>query len=173
MKPRRFLALTGSLLLLTAVAGLWRSDAGARALAFADREVHEHQRLTYALHLAAGRLLALCPCTRAQADTQYLKATAHAATDRQLALATTERPRTVESGLYDATAIAWLSLHNLLSDPAVLPFAGLASSGAGALIMALWLRAEARRQGVGPLDYATPDGRRRRQARSPTSAAAR
>jgi hypothetical protein len=63
-------------------------------------------RLHYVGHLALGRLLDLCPCTRAVADDQYRRALPHARTPRQSALVGDVRPRGLNARLVDAVDVA-------------------------------------------------------------------
>ncbi len=53
-------------------------------------------------HLAAGRLLSLCPCAATLAERQYARGMYHARTPRQKALLTTARPETVGERLKEA-----------------------------------------------------------------------
>ena len=61
------------------MAGNGSPDVGARAQWAWDRGDHLH----YAVHILAGRVLDLCPCTRRAADAQYYYARFHAVTPRQ------------------------------------------------------------------------------------------
>jgi hypothetical protein len=72
------------LLILADFATAERDHPDPRArIAWALRRGHH---LHYAVHLIAGRLLDLCPCTRAAASTQYYRARFHAVTRRQRAV---------------------------------------------------------------------------------------
>jgi hypothetical protein len=77
-------------------------------------ELETNSSVHYVVHLMLGRVLALDPSTRQLADWQYNKARYHARTPHQLALVTSERPRTVAATLSDAvrlgiSGLEWLS----------------------------------------------------------------
>jgi hypothetical protein len=59
-------------------------------------------RVHYFGHLAAGRLLSLCPCGTTLAERQYARGMFHARTPRQQALLTTARPTTLGERLQEA-----------------------------------------------------------------------
>ena len=73
-----------------AMAGNGSRDVGARVQWTWDRGDHLH----YAVHLIAGRVLDLCPCTRRAAATQYYYAHFHAITPRQIAVINNVHPAT-------------------------------------------------------------------------------
>ena len=56
--------------------------------------IHSGDHLHFAVHVAAGRVLDLCPCTRAAAAAQYYRAHFHAVTPLQRAVVATVAPRT-------------------------------------------------------------------------------
>ncbi|MBV9168827.1 MAG: hypothetical protein JOZ81_01925 [Chloroflexi bacterium] len=70
-------------------------------------------RLHYAVHITAGRILAICPCTRDAADRQYWRAGYHAVTPLQREVAQAPRPESA-SGWIDymmgpvQVGLAWL-----------------------------------------------------------------
>jgi hypothetical protein len=90
--------------------------AGDAAVRRADVFLHRHERLHFATHLAAGRLLSACPCSRGRADLEYWKAARHAPSARERALVTTERPRRLPDAPRDADRLlrygAWLTVHD-------------------------------------------------------------
>jgi hypothetical protein len=77
--------------------------------------------LHYAVHLIAGRLLDLCPCTQAAAATQYCRARFHAVTRLQRAVVARRQPGTptdwaayatgpmAVAGDWIADGVSWLS----------------------------------------------------------------
>src|SRR6266568_3594507 len=72
--------------------------------------VHSSDRLHYAGHLVAGRVLSLCPCASALTDNKYNKGLYHARTGLQVALLTTAAPQTAVARLRELptlTAGAW------------------------------------------------------------------
>jgi plastocyanin len=73
-----------------AMAGNGSRDVGARAQWTWERGDHLH----YAVHLVAGRVLDLCPCTRRAAAAQYHYAHFHAVTPRQVAVINNVHPAT-------------------------------------------------------------------------------
>jgi plastocyanin len=86
-----FLGFVGLVLLAYAdfaMAANGSRDVGARAQWALEHGDHLH----YAGHLAAGRLLDICPCTRRAAAAQYYYARFHAVTSRQMAVLATTRP---------------------------------------------------------------------------------
>ena len=64
------------------------ADTGERIQWTIDHGDHLH----YAVHLMAGRVLDLCPCTRRAADAQYYYAKFHAVTPHQQAVLKSSRP---------------------------------------------------------------------------------
>ena len=70
------------------IAGNGSQDFGERVRWTWDRGDHLH----YGVHLVAGRILDLCPCTRRAADAQYYYARFHAVTPRQQAVLKSSRP---------------------------------------------------------------------------------
>jgi hypothetical protein len=58
-----------------------------------EHAVRDREGLHYALHLGAGRVLDLCPCTVSIAERQYDKGAYHASTERRAALVDNERPQ--------------------------------------------------------------------------------
>jgi plastocyanin len=88
------LAVTGLMLLFVAdyqVAGNGSPSPRERALWVIAHGDHVH----YAVHVTAGRILSLCPCTRRAAATQYYRAKFHALTPHQRALLDSTAPHTV------------------------------------------------------------------------------
>lgn len=81
-----------SLALLTyadyTIAANGSTDPGDRLQWTIDHGDHLH----YAVHLMAGRVFDLCPCTRRAADAQYYYAKFHAITPRQQAVLRSSRP---------------------------------------------------------------------------------
>jgi hypothetical protein len=69
-------------------------------------ELETNGSLHYVVHLMLGRVLALDPSTRRLADWQYSKARYHSRTPHQLALVTTERPRSVAATISDAVRLS-------------------------------------------------------------------
>jgi hypothetical protein len=69
------------------------------------RALDRGDRLHYVGHLALGRLYDLCPCTERLAAEQYERAEWHTRTERQQALVTSERPRTLHTMLSDLGGI--------------------------------------------------------------------
>jgi hypothetical protein len=100
-------------LLLAAIAWAVAGDAMVHR---ADVALHRHERLHFAAHLAAGRALAVCPCSRGRADLEYWKAARHAPTPAERALVTTGRPRDSLDLPGDAVLLgryaAWLTIHD-------------------------------------------------------------
>ena len=70
------------------IAGNGSPNFGDRVRWTVDRGDHLH----YAVHLAAGRVFDLCPCTRRAADAQYFYARFHAVTPRQQQVLKDSRP---------------------------------------------------------------------------------
>jgi plastocyanin len=70
------------------IAGNGSPNFNDRARWTIDRGDHLH----YAVHLAAGRIFDLCPCTRRAADAQYYYAKFHAITPRQQQVLKDSRP---------------------------------------------------------------------------------
>jgi hypothetical protein len=87
-------------------AGMTREGLHSQALT----DLQANNSVHYDVHLLLGRTLALCPCTRRLADTQYSKATWHARTRHQKALVTTARPRTVAAVVSDTFQLGVSSL---------------------------------------------------------------
>jgi hypothetical protein len=55
--------------------------------------LHHGDHLHFAVHMVAGRVFDLCPCTRRAAAEQYWRASFHAQTPTEMALARNIRPR--------------------------------------------------------------------------------
>jgi hypothetical protein len=64
----------------------------------------------YSIHLAAGRLLDMCPCTAHAAATQYWRASFHARSEQQMTLLTDPRPTNPAARVADGLDLAarWL-----------------------------------------------------------------
>jgi hypothetical protein len=111
-------ALVGILaVLLLGALGVMVVAAGSDSVpAPLERAIRRHERLHFGLHLAAGRVLSVCPCTRDQSQEQYGKAAAHAPSPQERALVTSERPHRYRDGPEDLFALgrygAWISLHS-------------------------------------------------------------
>lgn len=98
------------------------------AAARIERDIRAHERLHYGLHLAAGRTLSLCPCTRLLARTQYDKAEAHAQTVRQQLLVTSAIPSGPDERLEDAVLVSRITASVLVRrSHALLPLASMAA----------------------------------------------
>jgi hypothetical protein len=78
---------------------------GTTALTHSERIVRSHERLHFSLHLAAGRALSVCPCTRSLASIQYEKAATHAPTPGERWLVTTGRPQRLLDGPRDLVTL--------------------------------------------------------------------
>jgi plastocyanin len=78
--------------LLVAADAVTPGDGSQDAAGRLDWAIHSGDHLHFAGHVAAGRLLDVCPCTRGLADGQYYRAHFHAVTPLQLAVAATTRP---------------------------------------------------------------------------------
>ena len=88
---------------------------------------HHGNRVHFAVHILAGRVLDVCPCTRGAAHTQYYRALFHVLTARQHAVALNTRPSTPAQWLDFVTgpflvaldwivdAFAWLHLGALFT----------------------------------------------------------
>lgn len=118
----------------------------------ADQRSDNYDRVHYGVHLIAGRILSVCPCTRGHAPDEYARALQHAGTSRRQALVTTERPQHVADGPRDAATIGWHALRALGRDargqtllvmPALLAMAALVPL----LIGSQMIRTHARRGG--------------------------
>lgn len=114
------------------------SPLGEAAYTQLDRTIHAHERLHFAIHLTAGRVLSICPCTRNRAATEHWKAARHAPTPRERRLATVERPRSLIDVPRDVLALTrygvWVALaspHGRLLTPVPL----LAAAAVGALLL--------------------------------------
>jgi hypothetical protein len=75
--------------------------------------VRRGDHLHYGVHLMAGRVLDICPCTRNAALTQYQRARFHAVTPRERVVLGAIRPKTPEEWLEYAVGpldvgLAWL-----------------------------------------------------------------
>lgn len=119
------------------------------ALTRSEHVVRRHERLHFTIHLAAGRALSLCPCTRPLAAVQYDKAALHAPTPNERRLVTTDRPQRLLDGPGDLIALTRYGGWIAVSSPEAR--AGLAL--AGILMVAtgvIWSRRLPRRDG-GPL----------------------
>jgi uncharacterized membrane protein YedE/YeeE len=80
--------------------------------------------LHFAVHMVAGRLLDLCPCTRHAAAVQYVRASYHAKTATELALVRNARPTSAHGWLAytvapAAVVVEWIG--NGISWLAVIP----------------------------------------------------
>jgi len=83
-------------LLLLAVADYDQAGNGSPDLSARAAWVWVHgDHVHFAVHMAAARVLDVCPCTRRAAATQYYRAHFHAVTPHQAALAADSRPRTM------------------------------------------------------------------------------
>jgi hypothetical protein len=83
-------------------------DESVSGLGFMSRAhavIDNGDRTHYAIHLALGRVLDLCPCTHDLADTQYWRARFHARTPHELQLVTQDRPVTPVERVADAADI--------------------------------------------------------------------
>jgi hypothetical protein len=89
---------------------------GAVAVTHTERTVRSHERLHFSLHLAAGRALSVCPCTRPLATNQYAKAAVHAPTPGERWLVTTGRPQRLLDGPRDLVTLVryggWIAVHS-------------------------------------------------------------
>jgi hypothetical protein len=89
---------------------------GTAALTQTERVVRSHERLHFTLHLAAGRTLSVCPCTRPLAAVQYDKAAAHAPTAGERWLVTTGRPQRLLDGPRDFLTLSryggWIAVNS-------------------------------------------------------------
>jgi hypothetical protein len=86
------------MLSLGALATADLADAPGRDPSFSARAawvLDTGNRLHYTVHIVAGRLLDVCPCTRATADRQYWRARYHAVTPLQRAVALDPHPSTL------------------------------------------------------------------------------
>lgn len=86
-----------AVLALSALAVADFNDAPARYTTFRARvtwvlETGNH--LHFATHIVAGRVLDICPCTRAAADTEYWRARYHAVTPLEQRVGLRVMPRT-------------------------------------------------------------------------------
>ena len=90
----------------------------------ADIVVHRHERLHFAVHLAAGRVFSVCPCSRGRADMEHWKAARHAPSVGERALVTSARPRRLFDAPSDAARLlrygAWLMVHDAATRTVVL-----------------------------------------------------
>ena len=84
----------GGLLLLFFADFQVAGTSGPSALERARWVVNHGDHVHYAVHVATGRILSLCPCTRRAAATQYYRAHFHALTPHQRALLDSSNPRT-------------------------------------------------------------------------------
>jgi hypothetical protein len=133
---------------LSIVVSLFPSLA-TTALTRSELVVRRHERLHFSLHLAAGRALSVCPCTRPLAAVQYEKAALHAPTPAERRLVTTERPRRLLDGPGDLITLARYSGWIAVSSPEArggLALAGIMMAATGMI----WSRRLPRRDG-GPL----------------------
>src|SRR5712691_13488153 len=69
------------------------------------RFVDTNDRLHYAVHLTAGRILSLCNCTDHLAAAQYYRGLFHARSPEQVALLTTARPLTAEQRVGEVSTL--------------------------------------------------------------------
>ena len=126
--------LTGlAALAALAVAFRW-TPLGEAGYTHLDRTLHAHERLHFMTHLAAGRALSVCPCTRNRAAMEHWKAARHAPTPRERALATVDRPRHLADVPGDLAALARYGLWVALTSPtgrllATLPAIALTAGG--------------------------------------------
>src|SRR5436190_16257310 len=106
--PSARIAVAGLLvlvLLLEPMVGFAAADfmdtaATGRSIAGRARAVwQDGDRLHFAVHLAAGRALEVCPCTRDMAGVEYWRASFHARQPWQVEHLNLRRPATVESWL--------------------------------------------------------------------------
>jgi hypothetical protein len=115
MRPSGFsvwlVLATFALAIVVPLAGLALADFQDEAvsgLGFRGRAqavLDNGDRTHYAIHLALGRVLDLCPCTQDLADTQYWRARFHARTQYELQLVTRDRPATPIERVADAADI--------------------------------------------------------------------
>jgi hypothetical protein len=87
---------------LVAVLGLVAVSPSLTRLAL---QVGHDDQVHYVVHLLAGRMLSLCPCTAQLADTQYERGMHHAHTPRQKALLTTARPNNLRQRLEETPVL--------------------------------------------------------------------
>jgi hypothetical protein len=87
---------------LVAVLGL---AVSAPSLTRTALQVGHDDQLHYVVHLFAGRVLSLCPCTAQMANNQYTRGMYHARTPRQQALLTTARPTNLHERLREAPVL--------------------------------------------------------------------
>jgi len=99
---------TCTLAMLVPLSGLALADfldesvSGLGFMGRARAVLDNGDRTHYAIHLALGRVLDLCPCTQDLADTQYWRAHFHARTPHELQLVTQARPATPVERVADA-----------------------------------------------------------------------
>jgi hypothetical protein len=65
-----------------------------------------NNKVHYGVHLLAGRVFSLCPCTTSFADEQYARGLYHATTSRQADLLTSARPTSMRARLAEAPQLA-------------------------------------------------------------------
>jgi hypothetical protein len=110
------LLIAGLAAVLVVVVGVVWPAAGRTALTPLDQTVRAHERLHFAIHLAAGRVFSICPCTRGLAREQYWKASMHAPTSMEEALVTSGRPQRVRDGPGDLLVLTryggWVARHS-------------------------------------------------------------
>jgi hypothetical protein len=87
---------------LVAVLGL---AAVAPSLTRVALQVGHDDQVHYVVHLFAGRMLSLCPCTASMADHQYARGMYHAHTPQQKALLTTARPTNLHDRLKETPVL--------------------------------------------------------------------
>lgn len=136
------------MMLVTLAVGAVISTAADALPHAVEHQIRAHERLHYGLHLAAGRALGLCPCTRAAAQSQYAKAQPHAHTPRQRALVTTQVPQTAADYTTDALLLLGLSLWAGVAHPVGQWLLLTMVTGTGLLLM---VRALRRRRSSGSL----------------------
>ena len=73
-------------------------------------QVAHDDQVHYGVHLLAGRLLSLCPCTAQHAQAQYARGMYHARTPLQAALLTSQRPTSLQAHLAEAPMLAGAGL---------------------------------------------------------------
>ncbi len=115
--PARWLLLLLVVLALCVCAGTGRLVFASRATPPSPAQHQARETVHYWGHLAAGRALQLCPCTRRRAYWEYWQAHFHAHTPQQRALISTQVPHSPAAGIADVAVIGWLGTRALLANP--------------------------------------------------------
>jgi hypothetical protein len=76
-------------------------------------QVGHDDQVHYVVHLVAGRVFSLCPCTAGLADNQYARGMYHAHTPRQQALLTTARPTSLRQQLKETPVLVSALVHRV------------------------------------------------------------